>query len=72
MPQPQQHGIRVVPVTYTIAHGKAGSLTQWARPETKPTSWWLPVLLSHNGDYNFKNLESFKKQSQEFFGDTEG
>ena len=30
-------------VTYTTAHGNAGSPIQWARPGIKPTSWWILV-----------------------------
>ena len=42
MPQPQQCGIRAAFVTYTTAHGNAGSLTHWARPGIEPeTSWFL-------------------------------
>lgn len=47
MPQPQEHGIWVVSVTYTTAHGNTGSLPHWARPGTEPTSSWI---LSHNGN----------------------
>ena len=31
------------PVTYTTAHGNAGSLTQWARPGIKPASSWMLI-----------------------------
>ena len=37
------HGIRAMSVTYTTAHGKAGSLIHWARPGFKPTSSWILV-----------------------------
>ena len=30
-------------MTYTTAHGNAGSLTHWARPRIKPTSSWILV-----------------------------
>ena len=40
--------------TYTTAHSKAGSLTQWARPGIEPeSSWtlrWVLNTLSHNGN----------------------
>jgi len=39
----QQHQIWAKSVTYTTAHGKAGSLTHWVRPEIKPVSSWLLV-----------------------------
>ena len=40
-PQPQQH--RIQALTYTTAHGSAGSLTQWARPGIRPISSWILV-----------------------------
>ena len=41
-PQPWQHRIRAASVTYTTAHGNAGSLTHWIRPGMEPaTSWFL-------------------------------
>ena len=30
-------------MTYTTAHGNAGSLTHWARPGVKPSSSWMLV-----------------------------
>ena len=42
-PQPQQRGIRATSVTYTTAHGNAGSLTHLARPGFKPVSSWILV-----------------------------
>ena len=42
-PQPQQHQIRAMSVTYTIARGNARSLTYWARPGTEPVSSWMLV-----------------------------
>ena len=34
-------------VTYTLAHGKARSLTHWARPGIEPTtSWFLVVFIT--------------------------
>ena len=42
-PQPQQRGIRAVSSTYTTAHGKAGSLTNWARPGIESTTSWFLV-----------------------------
>ena len=42
-PQPQQHQIPAASVTYTTAHGNAGSLTHWARPGIKPASSWILV-----------------------------
>ena len=47
MPEPQQHQIWAVSVTYTTVHGNAGSLTHWARPVIKPaTSWFLIGFVS--------------------------
>ena len=43
MPQPQQHRIWAMSVTYTTACGKVGSLTHWARPGIEPVSSWLLV-----------------------------
>ena len=41
-------GIRATSVTYTTAHGNAGSLTHWTRPGIKLTSSWILVgFLSH-------------------------
>ena len=46
-PQPQQCQIRAASVTYTTAHGNAGSLTPRARPGIQPTtSWFLVGLVS--------------------------
>ena len=45
MLQPQQHQIRVVSVTYTIAHGNARSLSHWARLGMEPVSSWMLVRL---------------------------
>ena len=39
-PQPQPHRIHAASVSYTTAHGSAGSLTHWARPGVEPTSSW--------------------------------
>ena len=53
-PEPQQHGIRDMSVTYTTAHGNTKSLTHWVRPGD-----WTQVLmdasqvrqvLSHDGN----------------------
>ena len=41
--QPQQPGIRAVPVTYTTAHSNARSLTYWERPGIGPASSWILV-----------------------------
>ena len=42
LPEPQQHQIWAMSVTYTTAHGNTGSLTHWARAGTEPaTSWFL-------------------------------
>jgi len=47
-PQPQQCGIQATSVTYTTAHGNAGSLTHRARPGIKPaTSWFLVRFFNH-------------------------
>ena len=43
LPQPQQLRIQAVSVTYTTAHGNAGSLTHWARPGIKPAPSWMLV-----------------------------
>ena len=41
-PQPQQLRIQTESVSYTTAHGNAGSLTHWVRPGIEPaTSWFL-------------------------------
>ena len=46
-PQPQQCRIQNTSVTYTTAHGNAGSLTHWARPGIEPaTSWFLVGFVS--------------------------
>ena len=37
-PQPQQWGIRAVSMSYTTAHGNAGSSTHWERPGIEPVS----------------------------------
>ena len=42
-PQPQQLSIWAASVTYTTAHGNAGSLTHSARPGIEPASSWFPV-----------------------------
>ena len=39
--QPQQRGIQAMSATYTTAHGNTGSLTYWAGPGIKPTSFWI-------------------------------
>ena len=44
MPQPQQCWIWVTSVTYTSAHGNAGSLIHWVRPGMEPTSSWILVM----------------------------
>ena len=47
MPQPQQHQIRAVSVTYTTAHGSARSLTHWTRSGIEPsTSRFLVGFIS--------------------------
>ena len=46
-PQPQQHQIRAMSVTYTIAHCDVGSLTHGARPGMELiTSWFLVTFVS--------------------------
>jgi len=40
---PQQHQNWATSVTYTTAHGNAGSLTHWARPGIEPATSWFPV-----------------------------
>ena len=40
-PQPQQHQIQAASVTYTIAHGNAGSLTHRVRSGIEPSSSWI-------------------------------
>ena len=42
-PQPQPCRIWAAPVTYTTAHGDAGSLTHWWRPGIKSSSLWILV-----------------------------
>ena len=39
----QQRQIQAVSVTYTTAHGNAGSLTHWGRPRIEPIPSWLLV-----------------------------
>ena len=66
MPKPQQHGIWALSVTYTTAHGNAGSLTHWARQGSNlsPHGYLLDLFpLSHSGNsdysrhfYNFLEL----------------
>ena len=47
-PEPQQRRIRAASATYTTAHGKAGSLTHWARAGIEPaTPWFLVGFLNH-------------------------
>ena len=41
--KPQQHEIWASCVTYTTAHGNAGSLTHWVRPGIEPVSSWMLV-----------------------------
>ena len=44
---PQQRRIQAVPVTYTAAHGNAGSLAHRWRPRIEPaTSWFLVGFVS--------------------------
>ena len=40
---PQHHWIWSTSVTYTRVNSKAGYLTQWVRPEIKPTSSWILI-----------------------------
>ena len=47
MPQPRQLGIQAVSVTYTTAHGNAGSLTHWARPGIEPESSRILAFIDH-------------------------
>ena len=59
----QKHS-NAVTVTYTTAHGNAGSLTHWARPGVKPaTSWFLVGFVSaaprwelHEFTFELKNI----------------
>ena len=47
-PEPQQHSIQAMSVTYTTAHGNAGSLTHPVRPGIEPTtSWFLAGFFNH-------------------------
>ena len=43
MPQPREHRIRAVSVTYTTAHGNTRSITHWVRPGIEPASSWILV-----------------------------
>ena len=43
MPQPQQRQIWATSLTYTTAHGNAGSWIHWARPGIEPASPWMLV-----------------------------
>ena len=49
MPEPEQRGIWAASVTYTTAHGNAGSLIHWARPGIEPasSSWMLVRFVNH-------------------------
>ena len=42
MPQPQKRGILAASVTYTMAHGNAGSLIRWVR--TRDQTWILVMF----------------------------
>ena len=42
-PQPQQHGIWTMSLTYTATYGNAGSLTHWERPGIEPVSSWTLI-----------------------------
>ena len=42
-PQPQQHGIWAMSMTYTTAYSNAGSLTHWSRPGIELKSSWILV-----------------------------
>ena len=42
-PQPQPRRIQALSVTYTTAHGNAGSLTHQVRPGIKPKSSWILI-----------------------------
>ena len=44
-PQPQQCQIWATSVSYTTAHGNAGSSTHWRRPGIEPMSSWILVRL---------------------------
>ena len=46
--KPQQCQIWAVSATYTTAHGKAGSLTRWARPGIEPATSCFLVRFASN------------------------
>ena len=57
-PEPQQRQIQATSVTYTAAHGNAGSLTHRADPGIKPTYVLMGISrvrnpLNHNGNSYF-------------------
>ena len=57
-------------VTYTIAHGNAGSLTHWKRPGIEPASSWILVrlvLLSHDGNSSSLLMCSLKQKCFKFW-----
>jgi len=61
MPESQQCRIWATSATYTTAHGKAGSLTHWARPGMEPvTSWFLVGFISPAPQQELLLLPIFK------------
>ena len=66
MPQPQQRQIQAASAAYTTAHGNAGSLAHWARPEiaSQIHFCWATMgtaeLVSSNFSYSYNNNNYIK------------
>ena len=57
-PQPQPRQIRGASVTYTTAHGNAGSFTCWVRPGLEAASSWILVRFfstESQGELHFRS-----------------
>ena len=66
-PQPQQHGIPAVFVTYTTAHGNVRSLTHWARAGIEPaTLWFLVGFVNHCATTGSPNILFCNRKSRIF------
>ena len=63
MPQPQQHRIWATSTTYSTAHGKARSLTHWARLGIESASSWILV-----GFVNCWVTKGTPRREQKFLG----
>ena len=58
----QQNQIQAMSVTYTTAHGNAGSLTYWEGPGIKSTSSWIQVTFI-SSETRWELLPSFSEIS---------